>query len=190
MKYEKGELQFKGLNFSWNLITTEKGEYGEYEVFNFEVEHKEVKIRQEFKNSVMECEISRKLNLNKPYSSRIKELRPKMCGGYDKDLDDKTPLQIRNFDRKRVYWLLYSFIQDFSNYVEWDLFDFKEFCSSYGYEEDSLKALKIHSSCIEYYREINTLNLTEEQREYFLEVVRSEEEEFNKEVKFQIKEQY
>lgn len=186
MKYEKGELNFKDLKFSWKLTHTKKGEHGEHEVFKIEISNGENTLFQEFNNSVMENDISKKL---KNYVFSFKELRPKMWAGYDEDLNNKK-MTLKEFSKKRIYWLLYGVINDFSGYIEIDYYSFKEFWDNFGYDEDSKKAEKIYFSCLEYYNKIQGLILNQEQREYFLNVVRSEEEEFNKLIKKEIQNQY
>jgi len=193
MKYEKGEMNFKGLNFSWELTHTKKGERGENEVFKIQISNGDKTIFQEFNNSIMEKELSENIKLSKSKSYdcgfSVKDVRPKMWAGYDEDLNNKK-MTLKEFDKKRIYWLLYGIINDFSGYIEIDYYSFKDFCDCFGYEENNRKHEEIYKSCLKYYDAIQTLNLNQEQREYFLNVVRAEEEDFNKLIKSEIQTQY
>lgn len=188
MKYEQGELNFKDVVFKWRLSHTEKDKHGEHEVFHLQIQNGDEVICQNFNNSIMENEISKKIKSSVVRS--IKEIRPKMWAGYDEDLNDK-PLKIgKEFTQKRIYWLLYGVINDFSNYIEIDYYSFNEFCDLFGYNNDSIESENTYKKCTSYYEDINTLNITSDQRKYFLDVVRSEEEDFNKLIKSSIKDQY
>ena len=199
MDYKKGEVKFKGLKFSWNLITTEKGTNGEYEVFNIEIEKDGIKIRQEFNNSIMENKISELMKLYPNYKTMDfiqfrNHLRTSVCkmwGGYDKGIDDKTKIKnFKEFNKKRIWWLLLSIITDFSNYIEFEE-GFSWFCANYGYDEDSRKAEDIYKKCLDYFNKIETLKLSDEQRKYFINEVSQETNLFcHKDLNKIIEEQY
>lgn len=193
MTYKQGSLNFKDLIFSWKLITSVKDEHGEHEVFNIEIEKDGVKIRQEFNNSVMEFDISKKIEYclkEKMIFPQARDIiRPKMWGGYDKDINEKGKIKSYvELDLKRVYNLLYSIINDFSRYIEFLDTNptFKDFCSNFGYDEDSRKSEKIYNSCIDYYNKIKTLNLSSDQISYFIDEVDRETETFSSDLKEEV----
>ncbi len=182
--YKNCEVTLKNLNFKVSLLDTEKEEYGEVELFKVEVTNilnGKSFLYRNFKNSVMEKKISDYL---KEFSSQgIKNFKSFMnsqhWSGYDKIH------YFQELDKKRVEYLLYSVIQDFSFYVNMSDYEttFENFCDNYGYERDSIKAFKIYQECLNFERKIKGLNLSEEQENFLINEVRSEEESFNEELK-------
>lgn len=199
MKYEEGTLNFQGLTISWKLITTETENGKTHEVFNIEFQNGKEKIRQEFHNSIMEFELSEKLKDARErmsYTEFLKAInsgffRPHMWAGYDEDLNEKKLRGFDNLIKKRLWWFLYSVINDFSMYIDYnDYYDFNWFCDCYGYDKDSRKAEQIHNSCINYHEKISSLNLSEKQRDYFLNESNQETQKFSDDLKKAILEQY
>jgi len=199
MRYEKGNILLKGLKFNWNLITQEKGENNKYhEVFNIEIENLKFKnkIRVEFGNSIMEAEISNKIEYafkNKfPFIQLRDYIRPNMWAGYDEDLNNKKIRNLNGLYQKRIYWLLLGVIIDFSSYINFEDYTptFNYFCDEFGYDKDSRKAENIYKKCGDYAEKIRSLNLSKEQEEYFLNEARSETDIFIKDLKEEIQKQY
>ncbi len=178
-KYEKGNITFKGLSISWNLYTTEKSEHGEYEVFNIKVEDdKQHKIRFDFKNSIMECGIS-KLSIE---LSTLREVKKEISrryhwGGYDK-VKNKPELS-----KERIRNLLYSILNCMANDSTIHSITFKEFCDCFGYDDSSLEHKKIYRKVLDQYDKLNSLNVNWSDWEY----IAQEEDQFNDELNVLLK---
>lgn len=181
MKYKDSEVTIKDLKFKVTFLDSDIMEdlNEECELFKVVVTNtlnNKSMVYRNFKNSVMEKRISDYINL---YSHMgIKSFKAfmhkQMWGGYDK---------VRNFkelELKRVFYLQYSVINDFSFYINFSDYylNFEDFALEMGYSEDSRKAEKIYKDCLEMEKKIRDLALTDEQEKFFIDKVRSEEDEF------------
>ena len=182
--YNNNEIIVKDIIFKISLNRTEENR----EIFNIEITNKingnTIKIN-DFGNSIMDYNLSLEikdfiLNKNKynnSYDWFLKNSKAiKGWGGYS---DCKN---LKELNEKRIKYLQYGVVVDFSVYIDFleENPVFEEFCSNYGYEEDSRKAEDTYKKCLAYYSKIYKLRLTKEQKDYFQNVVRTEKEEFSK----------
>lgn len=195
--YEDGEIMFKGLLISWKKID-EVQKWGKNfnEEFRFWIkvigkplEPRPEKISLEFYNSNMEWEISQKIARSdvKAIGSNWKQFKdlvyPKMWGGYD---DCKN---FNDFWKERVYWLLSGAIVSlFENKDFRERYNFKEFCSEFGYDIDSMNAHNIYRACIAQQEALSTLKIPESFWKYYEKHINQETNTYNKDVRAAIEE--
>lgn len=187
-KYEHFEFDYNDLNFEVKLLDSDaKFPNSEQEkpceefkitVINVQMGQEIKAINYKFYNSIMEREISKSLELHNKHTSwgLIKGQLANVLkgwGGYDKYMANFT-----KFSQQRIFNLAYSILNCFANDMQ-PINDFPEFCSNFGYEEDSIKSKKIFDSYVELQNKIESLKLTGSQRDFFINVVATEEEDFN-----------
>lgn len=190
-KYKNCEATLKDINFKVSFRSLETDEDGKREMFNVSItnlkNNKTININN-FGNSIMEYNLSQDLdhflknrfdynNSFKWFLKNCKSLRG--WGGYDKIES------VKELETKRAYYLLYSVINDFSQYINFleENISFDEFCSNFGYNEDSQKDYKVYEECLKYYNNICKLWLNEEQNQYFNDIVRSEDKQYSIDLK-------
>lgn len=183
MKYENFEVTIRDVRFEVRKIDIRQvfENKKDSEVFLVKIYHKGKSMYYEFNNSIMEKEIS---DLIKQFNNQditgLKQAisRRFMWGGYDKVNGFK------GLEKERIYHLAYSIICDFGSYINFQEQNptFKDFCLSFGYNEDSRKAEKIYNKCLELQNDIQNLDLSTEQENFFLEAY-SESDNFTKELK-------
>ena len=153
MDYKNCNVTIKNINFKAELIGTENNT----EIFNITITNlkNNKSINQKFNNSIMEYNLSKEINqfVSNPINYHCNFIyflensnALKWWAGYN------NIKKFKELDNKRIEYLLYSVINDFSlyiNFVDENPF-FKEFCLNFGYEEDSIKAKKIYEDCLNY----------------------------------------
>jgi hypothetical protein len=146
--YKNGIISIKGnkdIFFKWLYLGKRKASFNDTETdtFNISVLYDGLKSDFKFYNSISETEITQKLSHQKRFfadtTGVLKILRPKTWGGYD---NIKT---LQDFKNKRVYYLVYGFVNCFFNDLLSETDTFKNFCDSYGYDENSRKAYEIYT---------------------------------------------
>jgi len=187
LRYEHFKVNFKGLVFEVKLLDdsatfSNSNNKDLVEEFKVIVTNGEKSISYKFYNSIMEREISsiiKLYNKNLNFSQlkiHLKQKPLKMWGGYD---------EVRNFKQlteTRIYNLLYSIINSFGSDMDIETDDFKFFCDSFGYDEDSRTAEKIFNASIEFKQKVNTLKLSENQINYLRDIAGREEKPFKEDV--------
>jgi hypothetical protein len=204
MKYKEGEIILnkiqEGFKVRWVICGTTKAfnQKEECEKLNIEITNGKNKIDYTFYNSIMESQISDLLTLYKMPSDFVRfreHLRMSICkmwAGYDEDLNEKKISTYREFDKKRIWWLIYEVLNDLSgsfNFSE-ESPTFEDFCDCFGYDKDSRTAERIYKKLLEQEQKAKSLNISEEGLKYFLEEVHQETEGFSNYLKNQINEQY
>jgi hypothetical protein len=197
-KYEHFEFDYNDLNFEVKLLdsdahfpnTDQEKPCEEFKIAVINVQMgQEVKaINYKFYNSIMEREISKALgmhNKNTAWGLIKGQLANvlKGWGGYDKHMANFT-----KFSQQRIFNLAYSILNCFANDMQ-QINSFPEFCDTYGYEQDSIKAKKIFDSYAELQAKIESLKLSEKQRDFFINVVAIEEEDFNDTLHYALEEE-
>jgi hypothetical protein len=198
-KYEHFEFDYNGLNFEVKLLdsdahfpnTDQEKPCEEFKIAVINVQMgQEVKaINYKFYNSIMEREISQILKEHNKNSQwgQIKGLledRPlRGWGGYDKHMANFT-----KFTQERIFKLAYSILNCFANDMQ-QINSFSEFCDNFGYEKDSFKAKKVFDSYAELQAKIESLKLTEKQKNFLIDIVATEEEDFNDTLHYALEEE-
>lgn len=192
-RYEHFEFDYNGLNFEVKLLDSDAhfpnaDQEKPCEEFKITVTNaclgQEIKtITYKFYNSIMEREISKALgmhNQNTAWGLIKGQLANVLRGwsGYDKHMANFT-----KFRQQRIFNLAYSILNCFAKDMQ-QINSFPEFCDTYGYEQDSIKAKKIFDFYAELQAKIESLKLTEKQRDFFINVVATEEEDFNDTLQF------
>lgn len=187
MDYKNCNVTIKNINFKAELIGTENNT----EIFNITITNlnNNKSINQKFKNSIMEYNLSKEINhyVANPINYHCNFIyflnnsnALKGWAGYD------NLKNLKELDNKRIEYLLYSVIYDFSLYI-----NFVD-CINFGYEEDSIKAKKVYEGCLNYSHLIRyKLFLDKDQEAYFLNIVKPEDDvnpffkelQFNKDLK-------
>lgn len=191
MKYENFSFNFKGLEFEVKLLDNSatfpnSDDNTLHEEFKVIVKNGDKQISYKFYNSNMEREISELLNNKKDgviwgYNGNFRIMAFKkymdkehMWGGYD---DIKS---FEELEKERIFNLAYSILTSFVLDMNTDTSSFKEFCSTFGYNEDSRQDERIFNAVIENKEKIESLKLTKEQKKFLNNEVERETEEFNK----------
>lgn len=197
-KYEHFEFDYNDLNFEVKLLdsdahfpnTDQEKPCEEFKVTVCKAILGETMktISYKFYNSIMEREISKALgmhNKNTAWGLIKGQLANvlKGWGGYDKHMANFT-----KFSQQRIFNLAYAILNNFANDMQ-EIYSFDDFCSNFGYEQDSIKAKKIFDSYAELQAKIESLKLTEKQRDFFINVVATEEEDFNDTLHYALEEE-
>lgn len=201
-KYEHFKINFKGLEFEVKLLDSEaffpnnlkENKKAFCEEFKVIINKKclsgakDKEISFKFYNSQMEREISQILKDKNNKSLFIfsnilsirafKKLMTKrfMWGGYDKvkDTNDLT--------KERIISLFYSILNDIAfNYFN-ELTNFKDFCDTFGYDEDSRTAETIYKNCQDFQSKLLSLNLDKTFLKYLEEHAQQETDKFKEDI--------
>lgn len=167
--YKEGTIKFNGLTWTWKLLYTDDL----VEHFKIFIENdKKQKAEVDFTNSQMEKQIS---DLRIGY---IKDLTSVMFrwGGY---ADCKS---LQDFKVKRMYYLVYGFINCIASDLSFSNDTFEDFCSNLGYDSDSIKVFDLYRQLQKQNKEVRAL-INDEQLVYMSEVVAQESEEFSDKIK-------
>jgi len=163
MRYTKGEIVLNKIQtdfkIKWCICgTSDKWNNGEVEKINIEVINGSNKIDYNFYNSLMEKELSDKLQAAKDrmtpqeFISAIRNgyFRPHMWAGYDKGLSGRKISNISELNKKRIYYFLNSVLVDLAGYYNWSDHSptFEDFCSEFGYDKDLRKSEAVYNACI------------------------------------------
>jgi len=166
--YEKGKAIFKvakyeSVSFEWNYTGQRKPKNWDgvnVDSFLITVTHKNKTQGFEFFNSVMETEITNKLNKTSVYGRNWKNevlptLKPKMWVGYDKTQN------LNDFKAKRLKFLVCGFVNCYFSDITTELNGFSDFCDNFGYDKDSRKAEAIYRQIEEQINEAQSIGMFE-----------------------------